>query len=275
MSVKTMCLRLTIHETNRCGKRRLARRLTVGGALVVVGLLALMSIAHGAQASPSPEAIGRAALIDALAPVVASRGAVAAVHVAPLDPRRVLAPCARMIGFVPPGARLVGKTLVGVRCLEGATWQTFLTADIRVEAPVWQTTHALRAGDTLGAADLKAAQALLTAADVEAASATNSQSPQARGLASIDGRAPAPLGRIVQRPVAMGRALAASDLREPGHVNPGDPVRVVYKGAGFSVSSEGRSVGAADPGANLLIRLESGSLVNGTLLADHRVELPH
>lgn len=269
-----MSLRLTIHETNRCGRLRVARRFFVGGAFVLIGLLALISIAHGAEPSLSPEAIGRATLIDALAPVVASRGAVATVNVMPLDTRRILAPCARIAGFVPPGARLVGKTLVGIRCLEGATWQTFLTADIRVEAPVWQTTHALRAGDTIGAADLKPTQALLTTVDIEAAASATRQSPQARGLATIDGRTPAPLGRIVQRPVAMGRALAASDLREPGHVNPGDPVRVVYRGAGFSVSSEGHSVGAADPGASVLIRLESGTLVNGTLLADHRVELP-
>lgn len=273
MFLETMSLRLTIHETNRCDRLRLARRLMVGSSFVLIGLLALIAIAHGAETTPSPEAIGRATLTDALATAVASRGAVATIHVTPPDPRRVLAPCVRMLGFVPPGARLVGKTLVGIRCLEGANWETFLTADIRVEAPVWQTTHALRAGDIIGAADLKSVRAPLTTADLEAAAPATRQSPQAQGLATIDGRAPAPLGRIVQRPVAMGRALATSDLREPGHVNPGDPVRVVYKGAGFSVSSEGRSVGAADPGAGILIRLESGTLVNGTLLADHRVEL--
>ena len=49
----------------------------------------------------------------------------------------------------------------------------------------------------------------------------------------------------------------------------------IRAGDGFSVASEGRAVGAADPGAMVLVRLASGSVVNGTLRADRRVELPH
>ncbi len=280
---------LTIYETNRFTRLRATLRFVMGGAFVLAGVFALVSFARGAElSSPSPEAVGRATLMDALAPVIAARGAVATVNVAPLDARRNLAPCARMTGFIPPGARLVGKTLVGIRCVEGASWQTFLGADVHVEAAVWQSTRALRAGDPLGSADLIQTQAALTTADIEAATVAARQgAPTAanstvnasaaaptRGLATIDGRTRAPLGRIVQRSVAMGRALTASDLREAGRINPGDAVRVVYSGDGFSVASEGHSVGAADPGANVLIRLTGGALVNGTLLADHRVELP-
>ncbi|MGI9026445.1 MAG: flagella basal body P-ring formation protein FlgA [Burkholderiaceae bacterium] len=277
-------MRLTIYETNRFARLRTTRRFAAGCAFAVAGVLGLISYARGAEVSPTPEAVGHATLMDALAPVIATRSAIATVNVAPLDVRRNLAPCARIAGFLPPGARLVGKTLVGIRCIEGASWQTFLAADVRVEAAVWQSTRALRAGDPLGSVDLVQAQAALTTADIDAAAAIARQGASgtantitaapARGLATIDGRMPAPLGRIVQRPVAMGRALAASDLREAGRINPGDAVRVVYSGEGFSISSEGHSVGAADPGANVLIRLASGALVNGTLLADHRVELP-
>ena len=291
-SVRANTMRLTIYETNRFTKLRATRRFVLSGVLVVAGVLvgvfAYSAIARGAEVTQLPEAVGRATLMDALAPVIATRGAVATINVAPLDTRRNLAPCARLAGFIPPGARLVGKTLVGIRCIEGASWQTFLSAEVRVEAAVWQSTRALRAGDPLGSADLVQTQAPLTTADIEAAAQAARQGASgasnatvnataaspARGLATIDGRTPAPLGRIVQRPVAMGRALAASDLREAGRINPGDAVRLVYSGEGFSVSSEGHSVGAADPGANVLIRLAGGALVNGTLLADHRVELP-
>jgi flagella basal body P-ring formation protein FlgA len=179
---------------------------------------------------------------------------------------------------VPPGARLAGRTLVGVRCADGSPWQAFLSADVRIDAPVWQSTRALRAGETLGAADVVPASMPLTPADIDAALADARGAPgrgnAARGLASIDGRQPAPIGRVLLRPVAAGRALLASDVRDEGRINAGEPVKVVYQGDGFSVSAEGRAVGPADPGSAIQIRLASGNLVSGTLRADHLVELP-
>ncbi len=140
---------------------------------------------------------------------------------------------------------------------------------------MWQATHALRAGEPLMNGDVVLANATLTLADLDAAAAiARGAGPSAmRGLASLDGRNAAPLGRTIQRPVGAGRPLAAADLREEGRVNAGESVRVVYRGEGFSVASEGRTVGAADPGSNVQIRLASGSVVSGTLRADREVEL--
>ncbi len=177
---------------------------------------------------------------------------------------------------MPPGARLVGKTLVGVRCADGTTWQTFVSADVRVDAPVWETTHALRAGEPLMNGDVVLGSAPMTLADIDAAAAVarGSGASSMRGLASLDGRSAAPLGRTIQRPVGAGRPLAAADIREEGRVNAGESVRVIYRGDGFSVASEGRTVGAADPGSNVQIRLASGAVVSGTLRGDRQVELP-
>ena len=224
-----------------------------------------------------PESIAKDTLLDALAPALAARGATATVTVGAPDARRALAPCNQLAGFVPPGARLAGRTLVGVRCLDGtgagtgASWQTFVAAEVRVEGSVWQSTRALRAGEPLGAGDVTVTRAVLTAPDLEA---TGRGNVAARSLASLDGRLPAPIGRIVQRPVAAGRPLAASDVRDEGRIAPGDPVRVVYRGDGFAVSSEGHATGAADPGSTVSIKLSSGAVVAGTLRADHLVELP-
>lgn len=231
--------------------------------VVVASVLAGFAATAGAEVV-TPEAVAEATLNDWLAPVVAARAASVKIVVAPSDARRNLAPCQRAVGVVPPGARPVGRTVVGVRCVDGATWQTFLSADVQVEADVWQTTRALRAGESLAATDVARTRAPLTAADFD---------PRSRGLNTVDGRQASPVGRLLQRSVANGRALATADLKDAGRVNPGDPVVVVYQGAGFAVSAEGRAVGAADPGANLLIRLASGSVVQGTLRDDHRVEM--
>lgn len=246
----------------------LAAALPIGSAAVPV------NAPPASQPATTPEAVAREALMEVLAPALAIRGATAVVTFEAPDARRTLAPCRQLAGFLPPGLRLSGRTLVGIRCLEGADWQTFLTANIRVEASTWQATHALRAGDPLAAGDVVLASSVLTAADLESAVRGGATQPNIASLASLDGRSPPPVGRIVQRPVAKGRALTASDVRDEGRVNSGDPVRVVYRGDGFAVTSEGRSVGAGDPGATISIRLASGALVNGTVKADHLVELP-
>ena len=270
------------HQTERVVMHRVSRwrlpaRLAIGALLATMGLDGVAAGQPAVSAPPTAEAVARETLMDALAPVLAARGATALVTFAPADARRVLAPCSRFTGFLPPGARMASRTLVGVRCIEGASWQTFLSADVRVEAVTWQATHALRAGDPLGAGDVLPATAILTVSDVEAAmTAARAQAASAassQSMASLDGRSPAPLGRIVLRPVASGRALTVSDLRDEGRIGPGEPVRVVFRGDGFAVSSDGRSVGAADPGGAIAIRLASGALVNGTLRADHLVEL--
>lgn len=223
-----------------------------------------MSAAHAGEPATTPDAVARATIAEALAPIVAARGATLAVDVPPNAGR--LDGCAHMAGFVPPGARLVGRTTVGVRCLDGPARQAYVAATVKLEAPVWQATHALRAGETVAAADVVSTTASLAAADVDAS---------ARGLASLDARRTNPVGRVLARSVVPGRALVEADLKDTGRIVPGDPVRVVYRGNGFAVSAEARAVGAADPGGTLLVRLASGTTVSGTLRDDRRVELPH
>ncbi len=257
------------------------RRAVAHSCALVAAMLLVGGGAGSAYAAPTAESVARETLLDALAPALAVRGATAVVSVSPPDARRTLEPCNQMTGFLPPGARLSGKTTVGVRCINGATWQTFLTATVRVEASTWQATRALRAGETIADGDVVQAIAPLTAPDLDAAAAlartgaaANTAAATSRGLAALDGRQPAPVGRVALRAVPAGRALIAADVRDEGRINPGDAVKVIYVGNGFSVTSEGHSVGAADPGSNVVIRLAGGALVNGTLRADHLVELP-
>lgn len=240
---------------------RLLMRFTAAG---LTCLFAGASLAQSAMISP--ETVALSTIDDTLRAPLAKRGATAITRVATPDARRALAPCLKAVGFLPPGARLAGKTMVGVRCTDGATWQTFVAVDVRIDGPVWTTTRALRPGDVIGSADLVAGTAALSSVDFDA---------NPRGLAALDGRAPAPVGSTMQRATGNGRSLAQVDVKQAGRVEPGEMVRLVYSGSGFAVSSEGRAVGAADPGATLLVRLASGSLVTGTLHDDRKVEIQH
>ena len=213
-------------------------------------LVATLGSGAAAATIQTPESVAREFLTDTLAPLLATRGATAIVTVAPADARRAPAPCDHYTAFAPPGTRLSGKTLVGIRCADATPWQAFVSADIRVDAPSWQASRALRAGEVINDGDLVVASSPLSSVDVDAALASargGSRPAQVRGLASLDGRMPAPVGRVVLRPVATGRALTAADVRDEGRINAGESVRVVYQGEGFSVTSEGRAVARPIP----------------------------
>ncbi len=261
---------------------RTARSVTscLAGTLLVVATTGAgaASLSTPRQATiETPESAAHTLLNDTLAPVLATRGANAVVTIAPPDARRTPPPCNAFNAYLPPGARLTGRTLVGVRCADGSNWQAFVPAEIRVDAPSWTAARALRAGEIIAASDLAMTSVPMTQADLDAAlvMSRGGNTGAARGMVSIDGRLPPPVGRVVLRPVATGRALASSDVRDEGRINAGEAVRVVYSGDGFSVTSEGRAVGPADPGTTIQIRLASGNVVNGTLRSDHLVELPH
>jgi flagella basal body P-ring formation protein FlgA len=81
------------------------------------------------------------------------------------------------------------------------------------------------------------------------------------------------LGQTLARPLPEGVVLRANDLRDLSRVSPGDAVSVVYSGVGFSVSSEGTTVGAASPGQSVQVRMAGGNMVTGVLTDGHVVEV--
>src|SRR5205085_8196112 len=53
------------------------------------------------------------------------------ISIGSLDPRLNLAPCERVEPFMPPGTRLMGKTMLGLRCLDAPAWVAYLPVEIR------------------------------------------------------------------------------------------------------------------------------------------------
>ena len=189
----------------------------------------------------------------------AAVGGVAHVTVSPPDARLRLAACAQIEAYQPPGARPVGHTMVGVRCVSGRPWQVFLPADIHIEAPVWMVNQALPAGHMLAAEDLvqRTQEVLVTEGDN-------------RVLTAMD---TPPFGATLARSVGAQMVLHANDLHDANRIAAGDSVQVVYAGAGFTVQTDGKSVGAASPGQSVQVRMAGGSVVSGVLQQEHTVKV--
>jgi flagella basal body P-ring formation protein FlgA len=168
------------------------------------------------------------------------------VSVGEPDPRLKLAPCARMEPFVPAGARLLGRTSLGVRCTEGANWVVYVPVQIKLYVDAWVAARPIPRGLAIGAEDVR-----LDRVDI----------------APLNGNAVLPdvplIGRTALRPVAPGEPLRRDALRAPTVVHPGDAVQVVALGTGFAAQSPGKALTAAADGQTAQVALPGGKVLSG------------
>jgi flagella basal body P-ring formation protein FlgA len=173
-----------------------------------------------------------------------------------LNPQALPAPCARVEPFLPGGARLWGRASVGLRCSDGAPWSTFLPVNIRVFAQALVASRSLPAGHSLAEEDYRAEEIDLT------------QQP-----AGVVQDAAYAGNKVLARPVASGQPLRREHFRLRPMVTPGDPVRLVYEGTGFTVSTEAKALGAATDGQPVRVQTESGRVLTGIARGPRLVEL--
>jgi len=178
------------------------------------------------------------------------------IVVGTLDPRTRPAPCARVVPFVPNVARLWGRATIGLKCEDGAAWSAYLPVQISVHAPALVAARALSAGQALQASDFRLAEVDLTR-----------QSPGLVGDVGLIA------DKVLSRPLATGQAVRREHLRARPVVISGDPVRVVYAGPGFSVSTEGKALAAAIDGESIRVRTASGRILTGIARPGRTVEI--
>lgn len=179
------------------------------------------------------------------------------VIVGPLDARLKLAPCQQVVPYLPPGTRPLGRTRIGLRCIEGSSrWNVTLPVTIELWAPSLVAAVALPAGTVLSASHLVTAEVDLAA------------KPD-----PVIGQSALALGRTLARGLAPGDALRRGDLRIRQYFNAGDSVRIVAVGPGYAISSEGQALGPGLEGQRIRVRTDSGRVITGVATAERRVEV--
>ena len=178
------------------------------------------------------------------------------VDVGSLDSRLKLAPCARITPYLPAGARLWGRTQVGLRCVEGARWSVFLPVTVKVYAKAWTVNQPLALGAVLATEHLQ-----LDEVDIAA-----EPSP-------VIHQATAAVGRSLARALKPGQVLREADLKPRQWFAAGDTVRIVSAGNGFSISAEGQALAPGIDGQAIKVRTEGGRVVTGRAVATRQVEM--
>jgi flagella basal body P-ring formation protein FlgA len=174
-----------------------------------------------------------------------------------LDSRLRLSPCARVEPYVPVGARLWGKTRIGLRCVEGATkWNVFLPVTVHAYGPAWVVRGNLSAGTTL------------TEDDAMQAEVDWSASPS-----SVVGKASQWVGTLTAGAMTTGQVLRQASIRPAQVFQNGAQVRVLAQGPGFTISSAGQALSAGVVGQLTQVKMDNGRIIPGMVVDSRTVKL--
>ncbi|MDD5328453.1 MAG: flagellar basal body P-ring formation chaperone FlgA [Sulfuricella sp.] len=173
-----------------------------------------------------------------------------------IDPRLQLPACNLPEVFLPTGSRLWGNTTVGVRCSSATPWTIYVPVSVKIMAQIAVAARPLSAGQTIGQADV-----LLQDGDL-------SQQPSSVILdpAQI-------IGKTLVGGAASGQAFRSDMLRTPQVIQQGQTVKLMAKGNGFQVSSEGKALANANLGQVVPVRTQSGQVINGIARENGTVEV--
>lgn len=220
-------------------------------AAAVLAATAATSVAARQEPQPVRQAVERLLAIQ-------TQGLPGTVHITvrDIDPLNQLAPCTALEAYLPEGARAWGRIAVGVRCRAAPRWSVFVPVQVRVDAAVLVAARPLAAGRVIEAADL----ATRTGDLAQLPANTLTDPAQA-------------LGRSVRVGLAAGSPLRADHLRAPQAVLQGQSVKVLARGPGFDVSTEGRALNGAAAGQVTQVRTAAGRTLSGLARADGVVEI--
>jgi flagella basal body P-ring formation protein FlgA len=179
------------------------------------------------------------------------------VSVGALDGRLRLAPCANVEAYLPPGARLWGRSQVGLRCVDGVgKWNVSVPVTVKAFGNAWVVRGQVQAGNPVTQSDV-------VQVEVDWAEDTN---PVLIDTALW-------LGQTATRNLSTGQVLRTGLLRATQVFQAGTQVRVVAEGPGFQVSSDAQALSAGVVGQIARVRMDNGRITSGTVLDARTVKI--
>ena len=179
------------------------------------------------------------------------------VKVGSLDSRLRLAPCGNVEPYLPPGAKLWGRTRIGLRCIDGISrWNVSLPVTVNAYGNAWVIKGSVPAGAALTENDV---------AEAEVNWAEES-SPVLRDRSLW-------VGQIATRALSTGQTVRQGMVKPAQVFQAGAQVRVVAQGAGFQVSSDAQALSAGVVGQIARVRLDNGKVSSGLVLDMRTVKI--
>lgn len=174
-----------------------------------------------------------------------------------LDSRLRLAPCGNIEPHLPAGARLWGRSRVGLRCVDGVTrWNITLPVVVKATGKAWVMRGHVAAGAAVAESDVMEAE-------VDWAEDT---SPVLVDRTLW-------VGQTATRLLSTGQTLRQGMVKPTQVFQAGASVRVLAQGAGFQVSSQAQALSAGVVGQLARVRMENGRVASGLVLDMRTVKI--
>lgn len=169
-----------------------------------------------------------------------------------LDPRLRLRACGEPLqASLPPGARLMGNTTVGVRCGGPAPWRLFVPMQVQVSGEVLVTTRAMPRDTVLSRDDMRLERRALN--DLHSGYLVDPQRAQ---------------GMVLKRSLQAGTVLTPQLVEPRQLVHRGQKVTLMAQNPAISVRVRGEALGDGAYGERVRVRnLSSGRVVEGRVLS--------
>lgn len=162
------------------------------------------------------------------------------------DLRALRVQCTNFEAFLPVATRFWGNIQIGIRCTSIQNWQIFIPVEIAVHGRYLVASRSMNAGETISQSDLVEQVGELTRLPVQTAI-----------------QSAAVVGKSLSAPILAGQPIRSDFLRVVPAIQSGQSVRVLVKGQGFQVESEGRAISQAGEGQVAQVRLVTGQIVSG------------
>lgn len=180
------------------------------------------------------------------------------IEIQPLDSRIRVSACDLMEGFAVQGARLWGRTHIGVRCVQTTAkpWSLYVQADVQVWGDYAVTALPVSQGSMLQTSDVVMQSGDLT--KLPAGIITD--------LTVLDGKQAA-----LNMP--LGTVLRPELLKSVPVVLQGQTVRLNSTGQGFVITADGTAMQTAKAGQVVDVKVSSGQIIKGVAQTSGHVEV--
>ena len=181
----------------------------------------------------------------------------ATVSIGSIDTRLTLPACDNSLdAFLPPGANIIGKTTIGVRCQTPRPWTLYVPAKVTSFSQVLATNAPLRRGHIISAEDVS-----LETRDSSSLNRAYLSSPEDA------------IGKVLKRNLARNALLSNTILAEPNIISKGQQVDLQAGGRGLQVSVTGIALSGGAIGEKIRVKnLSSSKIVEGTILGSGAVQ---
>ncbi len=178
------------------------------------------------------------------------------VSIGNIDTRLTLPTCgAPLEAFLPPGAKVQGKTTIGVRCQTPRPWTLYVPAKVASYSQVLVTNSPLRRGHVISAGDVS-----LQSRDSSRLNRAYLSDPEQV------------IGKVLKKNLARKALFTSAVLTAPHIIDKGQHVDLQAGSAGLNVSVTGIALSSGAVGDKIRVKnLSSSKIVEGTILASGAV----